>query len=66
MEELGRLGVTYPAAPVPDIETIQRLQVRGLPSTDFIMPSGEVFRRWVGTLSEAKLAEIVQDLVDAS
>ena len=66
VQELGRLGVSYLAAPAPDVETIQQLQVQGLPSTDFIMPSGEVFRRWVGTLNEEKLTEIVHELVDAS
>ena len=64
--ELLELGVTYPAAPVPNIETAQALQVQGLPSTDFITPDGTVQRRWVGILNEAKLAEIVEELLGAS
>lgn len=64
--ELGRLGVTYPAAPVPDIETVQRLRVRGLPSTDFITPEGKVIRNWTGILNESKLTELVEDLLNAS
>ena len=64
--ELRRLGVTYPAAPVPDLQTAQRLRVRGLPSTDFITPEGKVLRNWTGILNAAKLTELVEDLIDAS
>jgi hypothetical protein len=64
--ELRRLGVTYPAAPVPDIETIQRLRLRGLLSTDFITPEGKVLRNWTGILIAAKLTELVEGLIDAS
>ena len=64
--ELGRLGITYPAGPVPDIETIQRLGVRGLPSTDFITPDGKVIKNWTGVLNESKLTELVEDLISAS
>ena len=65
-KELRRLGVTYPAAPVPDLQTAQELQVRGLPSTEFITPDGKVNRKWVGVLNEAKLSEIVEALLRAS
>ena len=64
--ELRRLGVTYPAAPVPDIETVRRLRVLGLPSTDFITPDGKVIRNWTGILNEEKLTELVEDLISAS
>ena len=58
--ELRDLGITYPAGPVPDMETIRSLGVRGLPSTDFITPSGMVHGQWVGTVSETKLTELVE------
>ena len=64
--ELRRLGVTYPAAPVPDIETVRRLRVLGLPSTDFITPDGRVHRNWTGILNESKLTELVENLINAS
>ena len=64
--ELRRLGVTYPAAPVPDIDTVRRLRVLGLPSTDFITPDGRVHRNWTGVLNESRLTELVEDLIGAS
>lgn len=64
--ELRRLGVTYPAAGAPDIETVQKLRVRGLPSTDFITPDGEVHRNWTGILNESKLTELVEELLNVS
>lgn len=62
--ELRELGATYPAAPVPDIETIRKLEVRGLPSTDFYMADGKVATKWVGTLNAAKLTELVEKLLN--
>ena len=64
--ELRRLGVTYPAAPVPNVETGQALQVLGLPSTDFITPDETVHRKWVGIFNEAKLTGIIGELLEAS
>lgn len=64
--ELRRLGVTYPAAPVPDLKTVQDLRVIGLPSTDFITPNGKVVRNWTGILNQAKLEELVENLLNAS
>ena len=66
MRELRKLGVTYPAGPIPDIRTIQRLRARGLPSADFITPDGDVHKNWTGSLNEAKLTELVEGLLDAS
>ena len=65
-KELRELGVTYPAAPVPDVDTVRNLRVLGLPSTDFITPDGKIIRNWTGTLNESKLTEFVEDLLDAS
>lgn len=61
--ELRQLGVTYPAAPVPDIQSVQALRVQGLPSTYFITPDGRISKMWVGTLNEAKLIELVEQLL---
>jgi thiol-disulfide isomerase/thioredoxin len=66
MEQLSSLGVTYPAAPVPDLRTLQRLRVQGLPTTEFITPDGEVTRSWTGMLNEARLTEMIEDLLVAN
>ena len=65
-KELRRLGVTYPAGPAPDIETVRNLRVRGLPSTDFITSDGKIIRSWTGILNESKLTEFVESLIDES
>jgi len=64
--ELRRLGITYPAAPAPDLTAVQGLQVPGLPSTYFIARDGAVSKKWVGTLNQTKLTELVEDLLGAS
>jgi cytochrome c biogenesis protein CcmG/thiol:disulfide interchange protein DsbE len=65
-KELQRLGVTYPAAPVPNINVIRDLQVKGLPSTDFISPDGTVQKNWTGSLNRAKLTQLVEELLSVS
>lgn len=65
-KELERLGVTYPAAPAPDFNAIMRLQVKALPSTDFISPDGTVRKNWTGSLNEAKLTQLVEELLRVS
>jgi len=62
-KELRQLGITYPAGPAPDIETVEKLGLRALPSTDFITPKGRVYKKWVGILNAAKLTELVEALL---
>ena len=64
--ELLELGITFPAGPVPDMETTRNLKFRALPTMDFITPDGTIQRQWTGTLDEAKPTELVENLVDAS
>jgi cytochrome c biogenesis protein CcmG/thiol:disulfide interchange protein DsbE len=64
--ELRSLGVTYPAAPAPDIAAVQGLQVRALPSTYFIDRDGAINKQWVGILNEKKLTELVEELLRAN
>jgi len=61
---LTKLGITYPAAPAPNIETLQKLGIKALPSTDFITPDGKMHKRWVGILNKAKLTELVESLLN--
>ena len=64
--ELQELGVTYVAGTPETAEDALELKVLGLPSTLFITSDGTIQRKWVGVLNEAKLTEIVEELLDAS
>ena len=65
-KELIELGITYVAGTVDSVETAYRLEVLGLPTTVFVTPDGKIHRKWVGILNESKLAELVEDLLEAS
>jgi len=65
-KELQELGVTYLAGTPETAEDALKLKVLGLPSTLFITKNGTIKRKWVGVLNEAKLTEIVEELLDAS
>ena len=64
-KELQELGVTYVAGTPETAEDALELQVLGLPSTLFITKNGTIQRKWVGVLNEAKLNEIVEELLEA-
>jgi len=63
---LRSLGITYPAAPAPDISAVQGLQVQALPSTYFITADGVVYKSWVGTLNREKLTDLIEELLKAA
>ncbi len=65
-KELQELGVTYVAGTPESAEDALKLKVLRLPSTLFITKNGTIQRKWVGVLNEAKLTEIVEELLDAS
>lgn len=66
MQELQQLGITYPAGTLPSVEVVRQLSVPGLPTTQLITPDGKLHRQWVGVLDQAKLTELVEDLLRAS
>ena len=63
---IQELGVTYPAGTTSESSAVRDFQVTGMPSTYFIKPDGEVVRKWTGLLTEAKLSELVQELLEAA
>ncbi len=65
-KELQELGVTYVAGTPETADDALELKVLGLPSNLFITKNGTIKRKWVGVLNEAKLTEIVEELLDAS
>lgn len=60
---LRELEVTYPAG-YPESNLVPQYQILGLPRTVFITDQGEVFRRWDGPITGAKLAEIADQLLE--
>ena len=60
------LGITYPTGTTSDSSVVRAYQITGMPSTFFIKPNGEVDRKWTGLLTEEKLTELAEDLLNAS
>ncbi|MEE8158553.1 MAG: TlpA disulfide reductase family protein [Dehalococcoidia bacterium] len=65
-ELLDELEITYPAGTTEDANVVQAYEIRGMPSTFFIKPNGEIQKKWTGLLNESKLVELVEDLIAAS
>ncbi|MCP4196897.1 MAG: TlpA family protein disulfide reductase, partial [Proteobacteria bacterium] len=63
---IQELGVTYPAGTTFDNQVARDYRIIGMPSTLFITPNGEILRTWTGLLTEEKLAELIEELLDAS
>jgi thiol-disulfide isomerase/thioredoxin len=63
---LQELGVTYPAGTTSDAQVVKEYGLIGMPTTYFIAPDGKVVQQWTGLLTQEKLAELVEDLLQAS
>ena len=60
---LAELGATYPAGTTFDETVVRDFEVFSMPTTFFIAADGSVMRKWSGILDEAKLNELVDELV---
>jgi thiol-disulfide isomerase/thioredoxin len=60
------LGITYPTGTTSNADLVRNYQILGMPTTYFITPDGEIVRTWTGLLTEDKLAELVEELIDVS
>ncbi|MEM7275953.1 MAG: TlpA disulfide reductase family protein [Actinomycetota bacterium] len=60
-------GITFDTVFQPNSEIWRQLDAKGMPSTAFISPNGEVLQVWTGILSEEKLQELIDEhfLVEA-
>lgn len=70
-EESGRalldeLSISYPAGTTSEADVVRQYEVRGMPSTYFIMPDGRLYETWSGLLSSEQLAEIVDEMLAAT
>lgn len=63
---IHELGVSYPVGTTFDADVVRAYELIGMPTTYFITPDGEIIRQCTGLLTEDKLAELVQELLEAS
>ncbi|NOZ05073.1 MAG: TlpA family protein disulfide reductase [Chloroflexi bacterium] len=63
---LRELNVTYSTGTTFDGSIIRSYRVRGMPTTIFITPQGQIVQTWTGLLTKAKLIELVGNLRVAS
>ena len=63
---LDKLGITYPTGTTLDPKVLRENPPLGMPSTFFMTPDGTVFKKWTGLLTKDKLAELTQELLEAS
>lgn len=63
---LDELGVTYPTGTTFDDSVVESYSVLGMPSTYFITPDGQLWDSWTGLLTEDKMNELVDGLIEAS
>ncbi len=63
---LQELEVGYPAGTTFSESIMQEYQVLGMPSTYFIKPDGTIHETWSGLLTEEKMEELVDELLEAS
>lgn len=60
---LSNLGITYPAGTTFDDTVVRRFEIFAMPTTFFIAADGSVVRKWSGILDEAKLNELVDEML---
>ena len=63
---LQDLNITYPTGYAHDGDSVLQHRVVTMPTTIFLLPDGEVFRREEGFINQTKMTGIIQDLVRAS
>jgi cytochrome c biogenesis protein CcmG, thiol:disulfide interchange protein DsbE len=63
---LEELQVTFPAGTTEDGQVVRDYQVLGMPTTLFISPSGRVTNKWSGLLTQDRLVDLVEDLLERS
>ena len=63
---LDELGVTYPTGTTQDPAVLRENPPLGMPTTLFMTPDGTVVKRWTGLLTKDKLAELAEELLEAS
>jgi thiol-disulfide isomerase/thioredoxin len=63
---VAELNLTFPTGSAMDPQIVSRYKVLGIPSTVFITTDGKVLRKWDGPLSQSKMRELVEQMIQAS
>jgi len=63
---ISEMDISFPTGNTPDPGALSHYQLEGVPSTLFILPSGEILRRWTGTITKARLEEQIRRLIRVS
>ena len=63
---LSELNITYPAGGSPNRKPPNNYSVNGLPATIFFGADGKVFRRWDGAITEDRMSQIVNSMLEPS
>ena len=63
---LRQLGITYRAGTTADATVVRNYQVLGMPSTYFMAADGTMFKKWIGPVTSAKMAEITENMLSQS
>ena len=62
---LESLGIQYPTGSTSQGSIMQDYGVLTMPTTIFITPQGEIFRKWSGPLKKEKLVELTREMLTA-
>jgi thiol-disulfide isomerase/thioredoxin len=57
------IGITYPTGQASNGKVVTDYQVLGMPTTVFINADGRLIRKWIGSINEKKLRELVSELL---
>lgn len=63
---LRDLEITYPVGTTSEPDVLREYEIRGMPSTYFILPDGQLHLAWTGILTEERLSELVDEMLAAS
>ncbi|HSM54811.1 MAG TPA: TlpA disulfide reductase family protein [Candidatus Sulfomarinibacteraceae bacterium] len=63
---LRDLEITYPVGTTTEPDVLREYEIRGMPSTYFILPDGQLHLAWTGILTEERLSELVDEMLAAS
>lgn len=63
---LRQPNVTYPAGYAHNSRPMRQFGVNGTPTTVFLTPDGQVFKKWEGFIDPGQMAKIIEDLLRVS